>query len=111
MSYTGKLYDRLLQLATDRMVRVWWRHETDPLNILDRNAAHESAAYIAEFGGTAILVQDRKRHLLEALGAAPADGLVLEFGVNRGDSIRWIADQVAPRQVHWSSPTELVPRY
>jgi hypothetical protein len=100
MSYAGRLYDRLLQLVADRMVRVWWRHETDPLNVLQRNATHDSAAYIAENGSSAILYNDRKRHLLEALKAAPAEGLVLEFGVNRGDSIRWIADEVKPRQVH-----------
>jgi predicted O-methyltransferase YrrM len=100
MSFAGKLYSRVLQLAVDRMLREWWRHETNPLNVLQRAATRESADYIAEHGGTAILYHDRKRHLLEALNAAPAEGLILEFGVNRGDSIRWIADEVAPRQVH-----------
>ena len=100
MSFAGKLYSRVLQLAVDRMLREWWRHQTNPLNALQKRATLESADFIAEFGGTAILYYDRKRHLLEALKAAPGEGMILEFGVHRGESLRWIAKEVGERRIH-----------
>ena len=48
MSFAGKLYSRVLQLAVDRMLREWWRHQTNPLNALQKRASLESADFIAE---------------------------------------------------------------
>jgi hypothetical protein len=97
MSYAGRLFDRALQLAAERMLRAWWAHEINPLTVLQRTVTREAADYITEHGDNAILYDDRKRHLLQALKTAPTEGLVLEFGVHRGDSMRWIANDITPR--------------
>jgi hypothetical protein len=62
-------------------------------------AKAESVDYIAANMQSAQVLEDRFALLRFALERAPQHGLILEFGVEKGDSLRWIARHTQ-REVH-----------
>ncbi len=62
-------------------------------------AKADTVDYIVANMPAAQVLEDRYALLRFALDRAPAEGLVLEFGVEKGDSLRWIARHTA-REVH-----------
>jgi len=62
-------------------------------------AKAESVEYILAHMQEAQVLEDRFELLRFALARAPQDGLVVEFGVEKGASLRWIARHT-PRTVH-----------
>jgi methyltransferase family protein len=62
-------------------------------------AKAEAVDYILAHMPDAQVLEDRFALLRFALARAPQNGLVLEFGVEKGDSLRWIARHTA-RPVH-----------
>lgn len=62
-------------------------------------AKAESVDYIVANMQAAQVLEDRFALLRFALERAPPQGLVVEFGVEKGDSLRWIARHAA-REVH-----------
>jgi predicted O-methyltransferase YrrM len=63
------------------------------------HAKREAVAYIVEHMQAAMMLRDRFDLLRFALSRAPAEGLVLEFGVEKGLSITCLA-QATDRTVH-----------
>jgi predicted O-methyltransferase YrrM len=63
------------------------------------HAKREAVDYIIANMPEAMVLPDRNELLKFALSRAPKEGLVVEFGVAKGDSIRNLAGQT-PRQVH-----------
>ena len=71
-------------------------------------AKRESVAYVLEHMRHAIVRRDRYGLLRFALERAPAEGLVMEFGVEKGLSIRCLAEQTQ-RTVHGFDSFEGLP--
>lgn len=71
----------------------------DPIQALRLQALDETVSYIREHAPDAMGIRDREKLLRLGLARMPADGLVLEFGVDRGKSLRLLAEHVAPRKV------------
>ena len=63
------------------------------------HAKREAVEYIMAHMGEAMVLADRDELAKFALSRAPKEGLVLEFGVAKGASLRNLAAQT-PRQVH-----------
>jgi hypothetical protein len=63
------------------------------------HAKRESVAYIIDHMQEAVVRRDRRDLLRFALSRAPAEGLLLEFGVEKGGSLRFLAG-LTPRIVH-----------
>jgi predicted O-methyltransferase YrrM len=72
------------------------------------HAKREAVAYIIEHMAEAMVLPDRLDLLKFALSRAPAEGLVLEFGVEKGASLRHLA-ALTPRQVHGFDSFEGLP--
>jgi predicted O-methyltransferase YrrM len=72
------------------------------------HAKRETIAYIVEHMLEAQVLPDRLDLLKFALSRAPADGLVLEFGVEKGASLRHLAS-LTPRTVHGFDSFEGLP--
>lgn len=89
--WAGKVIDRIVDRAARRWLDRWTEREFHPATVLAREAQREAAAYIREHMGEARLILARDEVLRAAFAAAPAEGLVLEFGVAAGDSIRLLA--------------------
>lgn len=62
-------------------------------------AKRESVEYIRQHMLAAQVLEDRFALLAFALAQAPAEGLVLEFGVEKGASVNWLARRTT-RAVH-----------
>ncbi len=80
---------------------------THPLYVLARRCAEEAADYIQQRGANAVLFNSNMALLsfaLERIG----EGLILEFGVDRGASIRHIAAKTS-RRVHGFDSFEGLP--
>jgi methyltransferase family protein len=75
---------------------------------LQLHAKRESVAYILEHMQDAMMFRDRWDLLDFAVRKAPAEGLVLEFGVEKGDSLSFMA-QRTPRTVHGFDSFEGLP--
>jgi hypothetical protein len=77
------------------------------------HAKREAVEYIIAHMNEAMVLPDRLDLLKFALGRAPAEGLVLEFGVEKGASLRHLAGltarQVTSRQVHGFDSFEGLP--
>lgn len=71
-----------------------------PLREMERRALHETADYIAANMKDAVGYPSGKRALGHALRYVPATGHMLEFGVFKGGSINFIADQFKSRSIH-----------
>jgi hypothetical protein len=72
------------------------------------HAKREAVAYIIDHMQEAMVLPDRLDLLKFALSRAPAEGLVLEFGVEKGASLRHLAS-LTPRQVHGFDSFEGLP--
>jgi hypothetical protein len=72
------------------------------------HAKREAVAYIVEHMGEAMVLPDRLDLLKFALSRAPAQGLVLEFGVEKGASLRHLAG-LRPGPVHGFDSFEGLP--
>jgi hypothetical protein len=72
------------------------------------HAKREAVAYIIEHMQDAMVLPDRLDLLKFALSRAPATGLVLEFGVEKGASLRHLAS-LTPRDVHGFDSFEGLP--
>lgn len=59
---------------------------------LERINFKESAEFIHQQGGTALLLDDKKRFWAHAINECPADGLILEFGVFKGTSTNFFSN-------------------
>jgi hypothetical protein len=92
---------RLLDRAQERLLH--------PHTLLLAEAQRDTADYIREHMMGALAIRRRSEVLRVALSRAPADGLVLEFGVAGGESIREIAAQVGTRIVHGFDSFEGLP--
>jgi hypothetical protein len=92
-SLTGRLYRKILHkyYRNDLWLGLCLRARADTLDYIEARML------------TAQVREDRRDLLRFALGRAPRTGLVLEFGVEKGASIRWLARQTGPladRLVH-----------
>jgi len=72
------------------------------------HAKRESVAYIVAHMQDALVRNDRFDLLTYALRAAPSEGLILEFGVEKGASLRHLAG-LTPRTVHGFDSFEGLP--
>ncbi|HUW79431.1 MAG TPA: class I SAM-dependent methyltransferase [Acidocella sp.] len=72
------------------------------------HAKREAVEYIIEHMSEAMVLPDRLELLKFALSRAPAEGLVLEFGVEKGASLRHLAG-LRPAQVHGFDSFEGLP--
>ncbi len=72
------------------------------------HAKREAVEYIIAHMSEAMVLPDRLDLLKFALSRAPAEGLVLEFGVEKGASLRHLAS-LARRQVHGFDSFEGLP--
>jgi hypothetical protein len=88
-SFTGRLYRKFLHKywRNDLWGELCLRAKADTLDYIEANML---AAQVRE---------DRLDLLRFALSRAPDEGLVLEFGVEKGASLRWLARHT-PRTVH-----------
>jgi hypothetical protein len=84
----------LMDAFASRVASAQINQSTHPLNILRHRAAVEAADFIQEHGPEAALFRNQMELIDFALPQAPSEGLFLEFGVNRGASIRRIAGHV-----------------
>jgi predicted O-methyltransferase YrrM len=79
---------------TERLVRrVFYKYFARNLLFeLQMRARADSADYVQDHMGKAVIVEDHSDLLRLSVARAPADGLILEFGVAGGTSINIIAD-------------------
>ena len=87
----------LLGRAYRKILHTWYAN--DLAIDLRLHAKREAIEYILEHMQTATMRRDRFDLLRSALARAPADGLVLEFGVEKGLSITCLG-QSTSRDVH-----------
>lgn len=106
--WIGRGIDRIVDRAARRWHDRWAEREFHPGTLLARDAQREAAAFIREHMAPARVVPSRNDVLRAALAAAPADGMILEFGVAEGDSIRFLAG-LSPRPMHGFDSFEGLP--
>jgi len=70
-------------------------HGRSLITELQLRARAQAAEYVEAHMGEALIFADRWELLAYALGAAPGEGLVLEFGVGDGASLRHLAKSAA----------------
>ncbi len=105
----GRLLDRLCDRFIDRQIDRFQRRLLHPNMLLLADAQKEAAQFVRDRMAGALAVTRREDSLRIALSRAPADGLVLEFGVAGGDSIRAIAALAPNRTVHGFDSFEGLP--
>ena len=76
---------------------------------LSKRALQESATYIQEHMPDAVGLETARQVLDLALTELPTDGVILEFGVFRGGTIRYLAKAVPGRKVHGFDSFEGLP--
>ena len=59
---------------------------------LERINYKESANFIHQYGGRAVLLDEKKKFWKHAINQSPSEGLILEFGVFQGQSINYFSD-------------------
>jgi hypothetical protein len=99
-----KLFRRLAIAILDRADE---RH-LHPKRILLEEAQRQSADYARDHMMGAMILDRRDEILDLALARAPQDGLLLEFGVANGDSIRHLAARTS-RTIHGFDSFEGLP--
>lgn len=85
------LLEHLLDALAVRVARANHALTTHPKRRLQEITTDESVDYIRTHARGSVLVDTQKDLLRIALGEVKTEGLYLEFGVNRGESIRFIA--------------------
>ena len=98
MTWSERLYRRLVH-------KYWSRDLGLDLQV---HARREAVSYVVEKMGGALMLRDRWDLLEHALASAPADGLVLEFGVENGASLTFLASRTG-RIVHGFDSFEGLP--
>ncbi len=78
------------------------------LYALQLRAREQSADYVEQHMPDAMMFEERDELLTFCVASAPAEGLVLEFGVEKGGSIRQLAAST-PRTVHGFDSFEGLP--
>jgi hypothetical protein len=89
-----------------RFVHKYWSRDLGLALQLEAN--REAVAYVRERMPDAIMCRDRWDLLELALERAPAEGLLLEFGVAKGDSVRFLGART-PRILHGFDSFEGLP--
>lgn len=87
---------RLAESFGRRLFDVW----CDPAQAMRLEALAETVQFIKANAREALCLGSREKLLRYALALAPAEGHVLEFGVDRGASLTFIARALAPRPVY-----------
>jgi Macrocin-O-methyltransferase (TylF) len=96
-------FEELVGLLTSAVQRNVLGKTTDTFSlphIADFAASIDSAQYYVEKMQKATHYDDKMKHIAGAVALAPADGLVLEFGVNTGTTVNHIADLMPQRAIH-----------
>lgn len=68
-------------------------------DVLAWRAAETSAEFVEQYMSDALPMASRSDHLHHAAAQAPAEGVMLEFGVGSGESLRWLEDIAGTRRV------------
>src|SRR5208282_2854043 len=87
MNYARDRIFNLIDVALDK----YRQYDLHPLTLLLREAQADAAAYARQHMKGAMAFRSQTDILRYSLGKAPAQGLLLEFGVAGGTSIRHIA--------------------
>lgn len=103
------LLDRLCDRFIGRQIDRFQRRLLHPNTLLLAEAQKEAAAYARDNMKDALAIMHRDDSLRIALERAPSNGLILEFGVGGGDSIRHIAALAGGRTVHGFDSFEGLP--
>ncbi len=90
--FISNLIDKLIGRFVDALVRKVEERLLHPNMLLQNKAQREAADYVTSNMPGALAMWRREDSLRVAYQRAPKDGLVLEFGVGGGGSIRRIAD-------------------
>ncbi|MGE0386445.1 MAG: class I SAM-dependent methyltransferase [Gammaproteobacteria bacterium] len=90
---------RPLRRLVDGFARRLFDHWCDPVQAMRLIALDKTVEFLRTHGGDALCLRTREKLLDFAVGRMPQEGLIAEFGVDRGASIRHIAARVAPRTV------------
>jgi predicted O-methyltransferase YrrM len=111
VSLIGNFLDRLSDRFIDRLLDRGQRRMLHPNALLLQEAQRDAADYVKQHMQGALSLGRREDSLRIAYGRAPADGMVLEFGVGGGDSTRLLADHAAAdgRVVHGFDSFEGLP--
>jgi hypothetical protein len=80
-----------------------------PVRELEKLALQESVAYIKSNMPTAVALPTARQVLDLALSQAPPEGHFLEFGVYKGGTIRYLAQQIGGRIIHGFDSFEGLP--
>lgn len=106
MTYSLKMRMRTrLMLMIERLLlsplrEITWRTSADPATpvaLLRRMAAQDAAEFISQHTASALLFTHRFQLMDYALTLIPAQGLLLEFGVFRGESLDYFASKIPNR--------------
>ncbi|MBT5050318.1 MAG: class I SAM-dependent methyltransferase [Rhodospirillaceae bacterium] len=108
-AFLSHLLDRLCDRFIDRQMERFQRRLLHPNMLLLAEAQKEAAAYARDNMPGALAVTRREDSLRIALDRAPERGLILEFGVGGGESIRQIAALSGTRTVHGFDSFEGLP--
>ena len=84
------------------------RRHLHPHRILLKAAQQESANYAQEYMSGALIFQRKEEILNLALQRMPEDGLIIEFGVADGESLRYLASRTK-RTIHGFDSFEGLP--
>lgn len=68
-------------------------------DLLAWRAADTSAAFIEENMPTARMLDSRHENIVLAAADAPTEGMILEFGVGSGESLRWLEGAFPDRRI------------
>lgn len=110
MMYPGEGSGMAKKSMTERLVRrVFYKYfARNMLYELQMRARSDSADYVQDFMGEAVILEDHDDLLRHAVAQAPEDGLILEFGVAGGTSINVIAD-ATPKTIYGFDSFEGLP--
>ncbi|HXV65118.1 MAG TPA: class I SAM-dependent methyltransferase [Vicinamibacteria bacterium] len=103
-SLIGRLADRIARKAVD----YYFHREMHPATLLMREAQTDAAQFVKENMPDALYFLDRELLLRYAIDQIKIPGMILEFGVFSGKSIRLIAERTG-RPVHGFDSFEGLP--
>lgn len=91
---------RLLRRLTQSFGRNLFDVYCDPITRRRIDALEDTVAYLNSRAPRALAIRKREDLIDFALERMPADGIVAEFGVHTGKSLRHIARRITPRKVY-----------
>ncbi len=68
-------------------------------DLLAWRAAFSSAAFVEQMMHTSTVCSSRQENIRQAARNAPAEGMILEFGVGEGTSLGWLQEELPERRV------------